>query len=59
MSELFGRYHTLILYSFMYGPERDALCPMCTHLLDSVNCAARHVGQRASLYVVAKSPIAR
>jgi predicted dithiol-disulfide oxidoreductase (DUF899 family) len=59
MSKLFGRHDTLILYSFMYGPERDAPCPMCTHLLDSVNGAARHVGQRASLYVVAKSPIVR
>lgn len=59
MSKLFGRHQTLILYSFMYGPERDAPCPMCTHLLDSVNGAAMHVGQRASLYVVAKSPIAR
>jgi predicted dithiol-disulfide oxidoreductase (DUF899 family) len=59
MSKLFGRHHTLILYSFMYGPERGAPCPMCTHLLDSVNGGARHVGQRAGLYVVAKSPIAR
>ena len=59
MSKLFGRHPTLILYSFMYGPEREAPCPMCTHLLDSVNGGARHAGQRASLYVVAKSPIAR
>src|ERR1035441_8581353 len=59
MSKVFGRHHTLILYSFMYGPEREAPCPMCTHLLDSVNGGARHVGQRASLYTVAKSPIAR
>ena len=58
MSKLFGRHHTLI-HSFMYGPERDAPCPMCTHLLDSVHGGARHVGQRASLYIVAKSPIAR
>jgi len=58
-SAVFGRHHTLILYSFMYGPEREAPCPMCTHLLDSVNGGARHVGQRASLYIVAKSPIAR
>ena len=57
--KLFGRHHTLILYSFMYGPEREAPCPMCTHLLDSVNGAARHVSQRAWLYIVAKSPIAR
>jgi predicted dithiol-disulfide oxidoreductase (DUF899 family) len=59
MSKLFDRHHTLILYSFMCGPERAAPCPMCTRLLDSVNGAARHVGQRVSLYVVAKSPIAR
>ena len=59
MSKLFGRHRTLILYSFMYGPDVDEPCPMCTHLLDSVNGGARHAGQRASLYVVAKSPIAR
>jgi predicted dithiol-disulfide oxidoreductase (DUF899 family) len=27
MSELFGSHDTLILYSFMYGPERDQLSP--------------------------------
>ena len=59
MSKLFGSHQTLILYSFMYGPERETPCPMCTHLLDSINGGARHVGQRASLYIVAKSPIAR
>jgi len=59
MSKLFGRHQTLILYSFMYGPERDAPCPMCTHLLDSINGGAGHAAQRTSLYVVAKSPLAR
>ncbi len=59
MSELFGAHDTLVLYSFMYGPDREKPCPGCTHLLDSIDGAARHVGQRAALYVVAKSPIAR
>jgi len=59
MSRLFDGHDTLILYSFMYGPEKDAPCPMCTHLLDSVHGGARHVTQRAALYIVAKSPIAR
>ena len=59
MSELFGPHDTLILYSFMYGPERDSPCPGCTHMMDSVAGAAQHVAQRASLYVVAKSPLAR
>jgi predicted dithiol-disulfide oxidoreductase (DUF899 family) len=59
MSKLFGRHDTLILYSFMYGPERDAPCSMCVSHLDSINGGARHVGQRAALYAVARSPIAR
>ncbi len=59
MSELFGPHHSLILYSFMYGPERELPCPGCTHLLDQLDGAARHIGQRAALHIVAKSPIAR
>ena len=43
----------------MFGPERDKPCNGCTHMLDAIDGAARHVGQRARLYVVAKSPIAR
>lgn len=59
LSELFGEHSTLLLYSYMFGPERDAPCPGCTHLLDCIDGAARHVPQRAALYAVAKSPIAR
>src|SRR5437660_10187756 len=59
MSELFGPHDTLILYSFMYGPERTLPCPGCTHLLDGLDGAARHVGERVAFHIVAKSPIAR
>lgn len=59
LSQLFGEHDTLLLYSFMFGPERDSPCPGCTHLLDCVEGAARHVPQRAALYVAAASPIAR
>jgi len=59
LSELFGPHDTLILYSFMYGPERKLPCPGCTHLLDGIDGAAGHIGQRAALHIVAKSPIAR
>ncbi len=34
-------------------------CPGCTHLLDGIEGAARHLPQRAAFYVVARSPIAR
>ena len=60
MSQLFEPgTNTLILYSYMYGPDRKAPCPMCTSFLDSLDGAAPHIEQRASLAVVAKSPIAR
>jgi predicted dithiol-disulfide oxidoreductase (DUF899 family) len=59
LSDLFGEHRTLLLYSYMFGPERDSPCPGCTHLLDCNDGAARHVPQRAALYVAAASPIAR
>ncbi len=43
----------------MYGPERAKPCPGCTHFLDSFDGVLRHAPQRASVYIVAKSPLAR
>jgi len=59
LSELFGDHNSVLLYSFMYGPERDLPCTGCTHMLDCIDGAARHVPQRMPIYAVAKSPIAR
>jgi predicted dithiol-disulfide oxidoreductase (DUF899 family) len=60
LSDLFREgLDTLALYHFMYGPEMKQACPMCTSLLDSLNGAAAHAGQRLNLAVVAKSPIGR
>jgi len=43
----------------MLGPKVERPCPSCTSIVDSMDGAVRHVSQRASLAVVAKSPIAR
>ena len=60
LSELFGPGHdTLVLYSYMYGPDVERPCPMCTSILDSLDGAAPHVAQRAALAVVARSPLER
>jgi predicted dithiol-disulfide oxidoreductase (DUF899 family) len=59
ISQLFGRHDTLILYSFMYGPDRDKPCPGCAHMLDSINGGAVHAERRAAIFIVAKSPLAR
>jgi len=60
MSELFAKeMDSLILYSFMYGPEMARPCPSCTSIIDALDGEAPHVVQRANLAIVAKSPIRR
>jgi predicted dithiol-disulfide oxidoreductase (DUF899 family) len=51
--------NSLILYNFMFSPEMDHACPMCTCFLDGLDGNARHIEQRVNLAVVAKSPIER
>ena len=48
---------SLVVYRFMYGPDAEAACPMCTPLLDTWNGAMPHLGDRINIAVVAKSPI--
>lgn len=56
---LFGGKQTLVVYSYMFGPQRERPCPMCTSLLGAWNGEARDIGQRVALAVVARSPIER
>jgi predicted dithiol-disulfide oxidoreductase (DUF899 family) len=60
LSELFeSGKDTLLVYSFMFGPQMAEPCPYCSSILDSVDGAAPHVTDRVNLAVVAKSPIER
>jgi predicted dithiol-disulfide oxidoreductase (DUF899 family) len=60
ISELFARgMNSLIVYSFMYGPEMARPCPSCTSIIDGLDGEAPHVVQRVNLTIVAKSPIKR
>lgn len=56
---LFGDGQTLVVYSYMFGPQRERPCPMCTSLLSAWDGEARDIGQRVALAVVARSPIER
>ncbi len=58
LTELFGEKDTLIVYSFMYGPQRKQGCPMCTSQMSAWDGIARHVAQRAAFVMTARSPIA-
>jgi predicted dithiol-disulfide oxidoreductase (DUF899 family) len=57
--DLFGDKDTLVVYCWMYGPERERPCPMCTSLLSSWDGEAPDIMQRVGLAVVARSPISK
>ncbi|MEZ0469707.1 DUF899 family protein [Luteimonas salinilitoris] len=56
---LFGDKQTLVVYSYMFGPQRERPCPMCTSLLSAWDGEAADIEQRVALAVVARSPIER
>jgi predicted dithiol-disulfide oxidoreductase (DUF899 family) len=56
---LFDGKDTLVTYSWMYGPQRERPCPMCTSLLSAWEGEARDIEQRVALAVIARSPIDR
>jgi predicted dithiol-disulfide oxidoreductase (DUF899 family) len=51
--ELFGRHHSLLLYTMMFGPGWDAPCPACTSLVDGFNSNYYPVSQLCAMAVVA------
>ena len=60
LSELFKENKTtLIIYSYMYGPNMENPCPACTSLIDGFSGTASHIMDRVNLAIVAKSPINR
>jgi predicted dithiol-disulfide oxidoreductase (DUF899 family) len=58
-ADLFGEKETLVVYSYMYGPERERPCPMCTSLMSSWEGEAPDIEQRVAFAMVARSPIER
>lgn len=56
-ADLFGDKQTLVVYSFMYGPQRERPCPMCTSLLSSWDGEAQDIEQNVALAVIAQAPI--
>ena len=59
LRELFGRHDTLVTYFWMFGPQRERPCPMCTAFLGSMDIPARDITQRVALAVLGRSPVER
>ena len=58
-SELFGDKSTLLLYSFMFGPNWDNPCYSCTSLVDGFDRTAYQVTRHAAFACIAKAPADR
>ena len=58
-ADLFGDKDTLVVYNYMFGPQRERPCPMCTSLLSAWDGEVPDILQRVALAVLARSPIER
>jgi predicted dithiol-disulfide oxidoreductase (DUF899 family) len=59
LTDLFGAHDTLFTYFWMYGPQRERPCPMCTSFVGSLDIPAPDIEQRIAMAIVGRSPVAR
>src|SRR4051812_16877736 len=59
LPDLFGDKQTLAIYSYMFGPQREQACPMCTSFMSTWAAKLGDLEQRIAFVFVARSPIAR
>ena len=59
LADLFGEHDTLVTYFWMYGPDRERPCPMCTNFLGGVNGNAADIKQRAAFKILGRSTVER
>ncbi len=59
LQDLFGDHDTLVVYSYMFGPQRDEPCPMCTSLMGGLDHKIADIRQRVAIAFTARSPIDR
>ncbi|UIJ45986.1 DUF899 family protein [Sphingomonas cannabina] len=59
LADLFEGKDTLVTYCWMFGPERERPCPMCTAFLGPLAANAADIRQNVALAVIARSPVER
>jgi predicted dithiol-disulfide oxidoreductase (DUF899 family) len=59
LAGLFDGKPTLAIFTYMFGPQRQRPCPMCTNMLDAWDGNAADIAQNLSLVVSARSAIGR
>jgi len=59
LADMFGKHDTLVSYFWMFGPQRERPCPMCTSFLGALDTPARDIAQRVAVAVIGRSPVER
>jgi predicted dithiol-disulfide oxidoreductase (DUF899 family) len=58
LAELFDGRTQLLIYHFMFGPQYDAGCPVCSSIADNLNANAVHLAARdATLLLSSRAPL--
>jgi predicted dithiol-disulfide oxidoreductase (DUF899 family) len=58
LAELFEGRSQLAIYNFMFGPEYEAGCPVCSSIADSFNGVTEHLKARdVTMICVSRAPI--
>lgn len=60
LAELFDGRSQLVMYNFMFGPDFEAGCPVCSSIADSFNGVIEHLKARdVTMIAVSRAPIAK
>ena len=59
LADLLGNKQALVIYSYMFGPQRERPCPMCTSFMAALDNKVDDIEQRVALAMVARSPLDR
>ncbi len=58
LAELFEGRSQLAVYHFMFGPDYDAGCPVCSSIADSFNGVLIHLGARdVTMICISRAPV--
>jgi predicted dithiol-disulfide oxidoreductase (DUF899 family) len=58
LAELFDGRSQLVVYNFMFGPEYEAGCPVCSSIADSFNGVIAHLKARdVTMICVSRAPL--
>jgi predicted dithiol-disulfide oxidoreductase (DUF899 family) len=58
LAELFDGRSQLVVYNFMFGPEYEAGCPVCSSIADSFNGVVEHLKARdVTMICVSRAPL--